>query len=244
MAEGAQPGADTLLDGAVALHQPAHGYRAGMDAVLLAAAVEGAAGARLLDAGCGAGAALVCAAWRLSQTHFVGLEREPAMAALAVRNVAANGLEGRVTVIEGDLFQGVAAGPFDGALCNPPFAQEGEGRAPAPARRHAHVTEADVGRWVAALSNRLRGGAALTLIHRADRLAALIAACEGRLGGLEIFPVRPRTGAPAHRVLVRARKGSRAPLRLYAGLDLHTAEGGAHSPEAQAIWRGAALPWR
>ncbi|MBF0374243.1 MAG: methyltransferase, partial [Alphaproteobacteria bacterium] len=48
---------DTLLDGRVRLRQPTHGYRAAIDPVFLAAAVPAGAGQRVLDAGCGAGAA-------------------------------------------------------------------------------------------------------------------------------------------------------------------------------------------
>ncbi|MBF0393554.1 MAG: methyltransferase, partial [Alphaproteobacteria bacterium] len=51
---------DTLLDGRVRLRQPTHGYRAAIDPVFLAAAVPAGAGQRVLDAGCGAGAALLC----------------------------------------------------------------------------------------------------------------------------------------------------------------------------------------
>jgi tRNA1(Val) A37 N6-methylase TrmN6 len=91
----------------------------------------------------------------------------------------------------------------------------------------------------------LAGGAALTLIHRARALSEILAALEGRLGGIEVLPVRPRASAPAKRVLVRARKGSRAPLNLYAGFNLHDGSGAKFTAEAEAIFRGEALiEWR
>ncbi|MCX7588227.1 hypothetical protein OUA97_17660, partial [Phenylobacterium sp. 58.2.17] len=46
---------DRLLGGRVLLRQGVRGYRAGMDAALLAAACDAADGARVLEAGCGAG---------------------------------------------------------------------------------------------------------------------------------------------------------------------------------------------
>jgi len=233
---------DGFLDGRLRLLQPARGYRAGMDAMLLAAAVEAGEGMHLLEAGCGAGAALLAAAWRSPGVRFTGLEREAAMAALARRNAALNGLEGRVAVVEADLFATAAPQVFDGVYCNPPFDVEGEARPPASGKRHAYLSEAGVEGWVRALADRLRGGAALTLIHRAERLGEILAALEGRLGGVEVLPVFPRAGEAAKRVLVRARKGSRAPLRLLGGLALHDAAGG-HSPAAAAIWAGGALAW-
>lgn len=230
---------DSYLDGRMRLLQPARGYRAGMDALLLAASVEAWAGAELMEVGCGAGGALIAAALRLPDVRFFGIEREPAMARLASENAARNGLAARVEIAEADLF--VSKAVFDGVFCNPPFSEEGRGQAPAPARRHAYLTEASIDAWVRALADRLRGGAALTLLHRAERLPEILAALEGRLGGVEVLPVRPRRREPASRVLVRARKGSRAPFRLHGGLELHEGEG--HSAAAAALWQGAALEW-
>ena len=51
---------DAFLDGRIRLWQPVAGYRAATDPVLLAAFVPARPGQRVLDLGCGAGAA--CAA--------------------------------------------------------------------------------------------------------------------------------------------------------------------------------------
>jgi tRNA1(Val) A37 N6-methylase TrmN6 len=56
---------------------------------------------------------------------------------------------------------------------------------------------------------------------------------------LLVFPIFPRQGAAAHRVLVQGIKGSRAPLQLRAGLILH-ATGHGFRPEVDAILRGGA----
>ena len=50
---------NALLGGRVRLRQPARGYRAGMDAALLAAACDALPGDRVIEAGCGAGAVLM-----------------------------------------------------------------------------------------------------------------------------------------------------------------------------------------
>lgn len=227
---------DRILGGKILLRQPKHGFRASLDALLLAAAAPPAT--RALDAGCGAGTALLAAAWRMPETIWVGVERDPAMAALARNNVAANGLMDRVSIDEGDVFS-QSGGGFDLVQCNPPFAEEGEGSPPHPARAGSHVTEASLNVWVAALSNRLAGGGVLTLIHRADRLDRILKALDGRLGGARIYPVFTRREAPAQRVLVRAHKGSRAPLVILRGLDLT-----ADKDRADAIVQGeAAIDW-
>ena len=230
---------DALFGGRVRLRQPAEGYRVNADTVLLAAAIEG--GARLMEAGCGVGGALLCVAARFPASELTGVERDSSYAALARENAASFGE--RVRIVEGDVLT-TDLESFDGVFSNPPYDQEGEGRPPGSTRRAAHITEASLDAWLAALSNRLRGGAALTLIHRAAKLPEILVALDGRLGGVEVTPVRPRAGAPAKRVLVRARKGSRAPLSLYAGLNLHGEEG-RFTPEAAAIFAGeAAIDWR
>ena len=67
---------DAVLNGRVRLRQPLAGYRAGMDAALLAAACDAAPGQRVIEAGCGVGGALLAAATRRPRARFVGLERD------------------------------------------------------------------------------------------------------------------------------------------------------------------------
>lgn len=237
---------DALLAGQVRLRQPARGYRVNLDTVLLAAALEIGAGARAMEAGCGVGGALLAAAWRCAEADFVGVEREPDYAALARENATLNGFEARVSIVEGDaLDRGLEIGVFDAVFFNPPFDLEGEGRAPDAARRAAHIADAPLERWIAALADRLKGGGVLSLIQRASRLDEILAAFEGRLGGVEILPLYPRAGEPAKRVLARARKGSRAPLKLLGGHVLHDESGAKHRPEIEAVLRGeSGLAWR
>ncbi|MFN3352747.1 MAG: methyltransferase, partial [Brevundimonas sp.] len=89
------------------LRQPSSGYRAGMDAALLAAACEAGPGQRVIEAGCGAGAALCQIGARRPGVKLFGVERDPASAALAAENLDLNGLEGEVR--RGDVADGFAA---------------------------------------------------------------------------------------------------------------------------------------
>lgn len=228
---------DALLNGRIRIRQPARGYRANVDTVLLAAAVEAHAGQRLMEAGAGVAAVTLAVAVRCESATFVAVERDAAMAAYARENVALNAMSQRIEVVEGDALKRGGA-TFDGVFCNPPFDTEGEGRAPAEARRHAYIAEEPIAAWVAALADRLTGGAALTLIQRAAKLPEILSALEGRLGGVEVIPIRPRAGAAAKRVLVRARKGSRAAFRLYRGIDLHDPSGAKYTPETEVVLRG------
>lgn len=229
---------DRLLGGRVLLRQPAGGYRAAIDPVLLAAAIPAGEGDRVLDMGCGVGAAALCLAARIPGCLLTGVELQPALAGLARSNVAANGLEGRMGVIEGDIAS-APAGLFDHAMANPPFLDRGA-RAPDASKAAANMEgEVDLAGWVAAAARALKPRGWLTMIHRADRLDAVCAALAPRFGAVAILPIWPKEGQPARRVLVRARLGVRSPASLHPGLVLHRPEAG-FTPEAEAILRDAA----
>jgi len=238
---------DHMLGGRVSVRQPAKGYRAGLDAALLAAACDAARGERVLEAGCGVGAVMISAAARRPDAVFVGLERDATALALAQANIAINGLEARVSAVGGEIGGGAAPGaPFDAALCNPPFFDDPTRlRAPHPAKAGAWMAGDGLAAWTGFLARSVRDGGNLTLIHRADRLAELVALLGERCGSQQVRPIHPFADAPAKRVLVRAVKGGRAPLQLLPPLVLHSRGGAKHTPEAEAILRGEAdLAWR
>jgi tRNA1(Val) A37 N6-methylase TrmN6 len=238
---------DHVLAGRVRLAQPAKGYRAGLDAALLAAACDTAPGERVIEAGCGVGAVMLAAATRRPDAFFIGIERDAGALELAQRNIAANGLGTRVTAIEGDVSAraAVPGAPYDAALCNPPFFDDPAAlRAPHPAKRGAFLADGGLEDWTAYLLRAVRDGGTLTLIHRADRLANLTALLGAKAGSLQIRGVHPFADAPASRVILRAVRGGHAPLRLLPPLILHERGGAKHAPSAEAILRGEAdLPW-
>ena len=239
---------DHVLGGKVRLRQAASGYRAGMDAALLAAACDAAEGARVIEAGCGVGGALLAAAVRRPGSRFVGLERDPAAAALARGNLALNGLQARVEIREGTVeagFRALGLDPFDAVISNPPFFDDPAAlRAPAADKTGAWMADGGLAAWTSFCLMAVREGGAITLIHRADRLADILALLGPKAGSFAIRPIQPFADAPAKRVIVRAIKTGKAPLRLLPALVLHERAGAQHSAAAEAILRGEAdLGW-
>ena len=240
---------DRLLGGRVVLDQPASGLRATTDAVLLAAAVGPGPAETVLELGCGAGAATLCLAVRALGCRIVGLEADADLAALATANAALNGAGRRVAIVAGAL-PGAAAGeldgPFDHVMTNPPYLPAGRGRQGGDAARAAAKVEGvDLAAWLGYGLARLKPRGVLTLVQRADRLDDILAALSGPAGDIAVFPLWPdgKGVKPARRVLIRARKGVRSPLRLLPGLVLHGA-GGAYTQAAQLILRdGKPLVW-
>ncbi len=222
---------DALLDGRVLLAQPVRGYRVAVDPVLLAAAVPARSGQLVLDLGAGTGAAALCLATRVEGVRVVGLERQAQIAALATSNIDANGLGESIEIIAGDLADppsALIAGGFDHVMANPPHRTADHGHPPRDAARAVADVEGDtdLDAWVDCALTMVRRKGTVTFVHRADRLHDLIAACHGRAGDMVVFPLWPRAGTPARRILFRARKGVTGGLALSPGLVLHEGKSG------------------
>ena len=236
---------DRFLGGRLLIRQPAQGYRVGIDPAFLAAAASLARG-KVLDLGCGVGAAGLCLARRQPALSIVGLELQPALADLARQNVVLNGFADRMRIETGDLLRPpskVALASFDLVLANPPFHASGRATAPKEAGRAAgHVEgQADLAAWIERSLGFARDRGLLLMIHKPERLEEILAALAGRAGAIVVFPLLAGAGKPASRVLVRAEKGSEAPLSRRSGLVLHEADG-RYTDAAEAILRrGEAL---
>lgn len=238
---------DHFLGGRLALRQPVAGYRAGSDPVFLAAAVPAQADETVLDLGSGVGTAGLCLLSRLAGIRVTGLELQAPLAGLAVANAQDNGLGERYRVIQGCLatrpaeLRGVT---FDHVVTNPPWYEPGTIQAPrADSKAIGHLEgEADLGTWLKAAVKYLRPKGRLWLIHRADHLGRILAGLDGlTVGEVRVVPIWPKNNRAATRVLVTARKDSKAPLEILPGLVAHH-DDGAYTDQAQAILRDA-LAW-
>ena len=236
--------ADAFLGGRLTIRQPVKGFRAGLDSVLLGAAVAPAAAA-LLDLGAGVGtAALVALAGHPSRAATL-VESDAAMAELAAHNIAANGFAARAYVLPLDLTAsgrtraaaGLEADTYDSVIANPPFFETGT-RASSRGAAARHMSPEALDLWVKTAATHAAPGGEIIFFHVAERLQALLAAFGARFGALTVLPLVPREGEPAHRILVRGIKGSRAPLTLLGSRALHTPAGRQFRPEFEAIFRG------
>jgi len=230
---------DALLGGRVRLIQPRRGFRAAVDAVLLAASVAAKTGDRVLDLGAGVGSVGLCLAVRVPGCSVVGIELQPSLAALAERNAALNGLSDRVRTIVHDLAAPLPAGTglFDHVATNPPYlAAAVADPSPDPSKALATVeSSADLARWLQVATEAVKPAGTLSVIHRADRLDEIAAHLE-RLGFNDVTIKRL---PPAARILVRARRAEHANRREAPPLVLHRPEGG-YTDAAEAILRHAA----
>jgi len=241
---------DAFLGGRLSVLQPRAGFRAAMDAVLLAAACPARSGERVLELGCGAGVASLCLGARVPGLALAGLELQPDYAALARHNGARAGQD--FEVFEGDLAAPPAAlraRSFDHVIANPPYFAHPGAAAADTGREVAQREATPLLAWVQTGLKRLVNGGHLTLILRADRLPDALAAMGPGAGSVMVRPIAARAGREAGRVLVLLRKGGRGQFRLLAPFHMHAAahhlrDGEDLSDPARAILRdGAPLVW-
>lgn len=233
---------DRFLGGRVSVTQTGTGFRSGLDAVMLAAAVPAYEEEQILELGSGAGTASLCLAARVPGCTIWGLERDAALVNLANANAEANGMEARVHFLAGDALACPRELRHDFAhvFCNPPFHGD-EGQVSPDATRAAALNdESRLGDWLRAGLKRTASGGSFTAILRADRLGEALAALPHR--GTLVLPLWPKAGEAAKRVIVQTRKGARSLLGFLPGLVLHQADG-RYTAEADSILRdGAGLP--
>lgn len=236
---------DAFLGGKLRLHQPKSGHRAGHDAMLLAAATPACAGDRVVDFGAGVGAAGLAVATRVGGIKLVLAEIDEALAEMARANAMNNAIAAEVLVLDvtasAESFASAGLGPdsVDVVLMNPPFNDASRHRvSPDKAREMAHVAaDETLQRWIHASRRILKSGGHLVMIWRADGIADVMTALGRGFGSLMILPVHADAVSPAIRVLVRATKGGRAPIRLLTALVLND-EAARPVPDAARILAG------
>lgn len=231
--------------------QPASkGHRAGMDAMMLAAAVPGSFAGRLADLGAGAGAAGLAVASRCPRATVVLVERSPEMVRFARESIALPQnrlLAGRAEVLQADvtltgrarLAAGLPDSSFEFAIMNPPFNLGHDRATPHALKRQAHVMEDGLlEAWIRTAGAIVKPRGGMAIIARPQSLGAILDAMRGRFGDARIVPVHPRAAEPAIRVIVRGVRGSRKALSLHPPLILHAAHGHGHAPRADRVCNG------
>jgi tRNA1(Val) A37 N6-methylase TrmN6 len=245
--EAAATSTDDFLGGRLSVVQPCRGHRAGSDAVFLAAAVPARRGDLVLDVGAGVGVAGLCLLARVPGVHVTAVEIDAELCGLAAANAASNGFADRFAALNADVTSGGRAAGAAGLkresynliIANPPFHAEGAVRpAPDRSRARSHVMASqDLAAWMRFFAAMAAPDASLTLIHKPDSLGALLQLLAGRFGAVTVFPLFSKRDEPASRIVVQAKKGSRAALRLLPGLVLHEADG-RYTPDAERVLRG------
>lgn len=234
-------GKTELLRGHVTINQPeSGGYRAGMDAVLLAAATLVKSGERVCDFGCGVGAIGLCLLARVQSLSVLGVDSYGPYIDLARENVVLNKATTQMTVKRADvatLPSTLSGERFDHVVMNPPFYKAGTVNAPRDSgRRSAHIEDqSGLAPWLVSAAALLKDRGYLTMIHHISRLEDVLRELPVLMGSLELRLIYPRSGESAIRFILRARRGGRSALITHPPLILHQDGGNTYTPAVKRI---------
>ena len=227
-----------FLDGKLVIQQPAVGYRAGTDPVLMAASVPVVPGASVLDLGCGVGTASLCLGHRVPNLNLHGLELQQGYADLARQNADRNKIP--MTVHQGDLRAmppDLRQMSFDAVMLNPPWHDPSDPGSPDRGRDVSNRQDVALQIWISAAMSRTRPGGWVIVIQRVEWLPDILSAFGPRVGDVAVLPLCARDGRPPKRVIVKARKGANSPFRIAAPLVLH--RGATHVEDGDDFTDGA-----
>lgn len=238
---------DDFLGGKIRLIQPLKGYRAGVDPVLLAAALPRNLKGKILDLGCGVGTAGFCALHHMPHLKLIGIEANKDAAERAFRNGKLNHFAENIQIFHEKLGSDNFIDPLKGdevdmAISNPPWFEPAHSRK-AEGSRGDGRQESDVSLdiWLDYMIRKLRTGGLIAIIHRAHRLDDILRIFTGRVGNIKIIPIWSKQGQAAKHVIILGHKARKTPLKLMSGFVMHD-KNGQFLPEAKAIFMdGAAL---
>jgi tRNA1(Val) A37 N6-methylase TrmN6 len=225
--------------GVVTITQPLKGARFTLDSLLLADFCRIKPREKILEPGAGTGIISVLLAKKFPGTAITAVESQPGAVKLARRNIADNGLDGRITLAGRDiksLKKVLAQEAFDVIVTNPPYTKAGSGRrCPSTARQTARHDAADIGAWLD-LQCFLKTKGRYNIIFPARRTAEIVSLMRTKhLEPKRARFVHPYQDRPASLVLIEAVKAAGTGLEILPPLIVHV-HGGAYSEEMKNIY--------
>lgn len=234
---------DSFLNGHLHVRQSSVGYRFSIDAPLLAAhAVPHKPGERILDLGTGCGIVPLIMAWRYPDARIVGIEIQAELAALARINVAHNGFDSRIAVVEGDMLRlggGALGPPADMVMTNPPYRKPHSGRVNPQSQRALarHEIAISLEGLIKTMRRFLKTGGRGWIVYPAERLAELMTGMRAHhLEPKYLRMIHSRRDAEAKRCLLKVVKAARPGLAIGPPLVIYD-EAGAYTAEVAAMLR-------
>lgn len=233
---------DYLLDRRVRIFQPLDGYRASIDAVFLASVIKQIKkGDTILDVGSGTGAISLCLAERFKENgpRITGLELQPELTELSNMSAATNGFENFLSFVNTDIAvpkNCPSPCTFSHVITNPPYSEH-DMPSPNPGKAFAHNGKGfSLSGWISFCLKMLRPKGCFYMINRAEAVTEILACLHNRMGAVTVVPLFSKPGQNAKRVIITARKDSKAPAVICPGLTIHNPDGG-YTPAAHKILR-------
>ncbi|MDR1570540.1 MAG: methyltransferase [Oscillospiraceae bacterium] len=222
---------DDLKCAGLFLLQKKHGFRFGMDSVLLVAFAAEKRAARVFDIGAGSGVIPILMSARLPSASFDAAEIQQDIADMARRSVHMNRLDERVNIRcadARDLPEGIPLGVYDLVTCNPPYQSLGSAllapdHSVRASRAAISLTLPDVAQAAAKL---LRTAGRLCVVVPAHKfLECCDAMRERRIEPKRVRLVCDRAEKPPYLALIEGMRSVRPGLAFLPPLIAHESDG-------------------
>ena len=235
---------DDLLTHNLKIIQSHEVFSFSMDAVLLARFVSvPIQKGRIMDLCTGNGVIPLLLTTR-TKASIAGMEIQPRLYDMALRNVVLNHLEEQISIQLGDLKEAPSPannGQYDVVTCNPPYMHGNTGDRNqnehfAIARHEITCTLEDVIRVCAHLT---RSGGKVALVHRPSRLTEIIELMKKyKVEPKRVRFVHPKSAAEANMVLIEGIRDGKPSLKVSPPLIVYE-EDGSYCKEIMDIYFGS-----
>lgn len=213
----------------------------GMDAVLLSGFAKIKPQEKVIDLGTGTGIIPILLEAKSEGSHFTGLEIQPESADMAMRSVALNGLEDKISIVTGNLKDAAkifGASSFDVVTSNPPYMTKDHGLInEADAKTIArHEVLCDLEDLISSSAKLLRPNGRCYFVHRPFRLVEILSL----MSRYKIEPKRmqlvyPYVDKEPNMVLIEGLRGGKSRLTVEKPLIVYR-EPGVYMPEIYDIY--------
>jgi len=222
-----------FLGGKLKIFQQKKGFRAGHDSVILAAAISAKEGNRCLELGIGTGVVSLCLAHRINDLEIVGIDNDNKVLKLAKDNISLNGLSRNVSLLKGDLNNGIndfanlKRQSFHQIYSNPPYYLEDEIVFPLNKnKRNAYIGNKDSLKiWIKIALTFVKSKGTITFINHIKNLPEILNIFSSSMGSINVTPIFSNVKKPASRVIISGVRDSREPIKFNQGLVLNNKDG-------------------
>lgn len=233
---------DSFYHGGVRVLQKRKGYRFSVDAPLLADFIRTEPSDEILELGAGSGIISLLLSIKPFR-HITAIEVQEDLAGLARRNVALNGLEDRVRIVEADLRSFDPGKTFDVVFSNPPYIRGRGGRLSRSEEKSVakHEIKCDICDIMRKTRAFLKEDGRAYFIYPEKRRKDLIDAVNAH--GLKlktVRPIQPREGQAANLFLVECDRVS--PKTRFLPPFILYGKDGKYTLEAEAVFSGRTAP--
>lgn len=221
--------------------QKKHGFRFGVDAVLLADFAKVRKKDTVIDFCTGTGIIPLLLYGKKEPQKIIGVEIQKEFIEMAHKSVVYNGLEEKIIMVSGDLRnieENKNRSKVDVVTVNPPYKKENSGilnedDALTIARHEVTLNLEDV---IKAAAYSLKDHGRFYMIHRPERLADIMILMRAyHIEPKELRMVYPNVNKPPTMILVEGRKGGNAFLKVLEPLFIYDLDG-TYSDEIRRIY--------